>query len=113
MTAAEESAKNADKDAHPRGCVQAIAPDGTSKIWVKPPRGPGPWWRIKHVGYGHRLVQATTEDEAVRKFFEEFNPGMAGDLAWCKESMRLNGARIAKLTGTEPEPKPQPEKVKK
>lgn len=103
MTAAEQSAKD-DVSESPRGCVLALAPDGQTKIWVKPPRGPGPWWRVKHPAYGHRLVKAATEDEAIRKFFEEMNPGFAGDLAWCKESMRLNGARVFKVAGTDPAP---------
>ena len=113
MNAAEKIAKE-DKSP-PRGTVEAVGPDGATKIYVKPPRGPGPWFRVKHQQYGHRLVQAKDEAEALRKFFEEFSPGNASDPEWCQESMRLNGGRIARLPDGEAEAKPEakPAKAKK
>lgn len=90
----------------PKGCTFGTAPDGTSRIIVRVPRGSGPWFRVKHLAYGHRLVQAANEDEALQKYFHEFNPGLAQDLNWCKESMRLNGGRIGRLPETATDPKP-------
>jgi hypothetical protein len=117
MTAAEQSAKE-DTTAAPKGCVKVAGPDGATMVWTKPPRGPGPWFRVKHLQFGHRLIQANTEDEALAKFFAEFAPGFATDPAWCKESMRLNGGRIARLPGSEPAEAPKqthaaPERAKK
>jgi hypothetical protein len=116
MTAAEQSAKENVEPA--KGCVRAVGPDGETPIWTKAPRGPGPWWRVKHVQYGSRTVRAANEDEAIQKFFAEFVPGLASDLEWCKEHMRLNGGRVARLPGGEPaaEAKPvpaTPERAKK
>jgi hypothetical protein len=117
MTAAEQSAK---EDTAPavKGCVKVPGPDGATMIWTTPPRGPGPWFRVKHPQYGHRIVKANTEDEAITKFFEEFAAGFASNLEWCKESMRLNGGRIARLPGSEPAEAPKqthaaPERAKK
>jgi hypothetical protein len=114
MTAAEQSAK---EDVSPavKGCVRIPGPDGATMIWAKPPRGAGPWFRVKHLQFGHRLIQANTEDEALAKFFAEFAPGFAKDPDWCKESMKLNGGRVSRLPGSEPTdaPKPAPEKAKK
>lgn len=102
MTTAEESARTDGAVNPPKGCVRALAPDGKTQIWVKDARAPGPWFRVKHQHYGHRCVQAATEDEALKKFFSEFSPGTADDLAWCKESMRMNAGRISRLPGSEP-----------
>lgn len=112
MNAAEQSAKD-DGAERAKGCVEAVAPDGKTKIWVRPPRGPGPWFRVKHPMYGHRLVRAATEDEAVRAFFEEFNPGMAHDADWCRQMMRLNGGRVARLPGADPAPAEKPAPARK
>lgn len=101
MTTAEQSARADGAAAGPKGCVRAVGPDGETPIWVKAPRAPGPWWRVKHVQYGHRLVQAATEDEAVAAFFREFAPNLANNADWCRENMRLNG-RVAPLPGTAP-----------
>lgn len=114
MTAAEESAKKAGGAEAPKGCLRAKAPDGEKDIWVKPPRAAGPWWRVKHPRYGHRLVQAATEDEALRKFFEEFNPAMAADPEWCRQSLKLAEGRLARLPGDEPAgAPPAPARAKK
>lgn len=96
----------------PVGCVQAVAPDGETPIIVRAPRGPGPWWRVKHMAYGSRVVRGATAAEALAEFFREFSPSTCDDADWCKESMRLNGGRIARLPGTDPEPAPQPEPTK-
>lgn len=80
---AEQSAKGAPPLPElPKGCVRGVAPDGTTPIIVRAPRGPGPWFRVKHRDYGHRLVKAETADEAVQKFAEEFCAHEAGNKKW-------------------------------
>lgn len=84
----------------PPGCVKVVGPDGETPIIARAPRGPGPWWWVKHPAYGARRVQAASEDEALKKFAEEFVPG--ADIKWIKESMRLNQGRIAKIAAPVP-----------
>lgn len=82
----------------PKGCIEGKSPNG-DKIWVKPPRGPGPWFRVKHRAWGGRLVRAKTAAEAVQKFCEEFSPAEATNKEWVERVAKE--CRIAKL----PDPK--------
>lgn len=94
MTAAEESAKQSTV-APAKGAIQVEGPNET-KIWVRPPRGKGPWFRVKHPIYGHRLIKAKDDKEALRKYFQEFVPAFATDDNWIAESMKANNGRCAK-----------------
>lgn len=68
----------------PKGCVEARSP-GDDRIIIQQPRGPGPWYRVKHVIYGQKLVRAKTPIEAVRKFAETIAPDQAQSDEWVRE----------------------------
>lgn len=92
MTAAEREAKEAKPIL--KGLVEAVAPDEKTPIFVRPPRGPGPWFRVKHPMWGHKLLKAKTAEEAAKRYVQEFSPAQANDADWLKEFMKQ--ARISK-----------------
>ncbi len=84
----------------PKGCVRGVAPDGETPIVVRPVRGPGPWFRVKHPLFGHKLVKATNPDEAVQKFAAEHAPAECENKKWM-EAFRP-ACRVGKLPEAAP-----------
>lgn len=65
-----------------KGHKKVLSPDGVTVIYVQPPRGPGPWWRVKHPHYGGGLYKAKDRDAAIKAWAEEKSPGEAQSKEW-------------------------------
>jgi hypothetical protein len=92
----------------PKGAVYGRSPGG-SAIAVRPPRGPGPWWRVKHVAFGGEMVKATSREEACRQFFQKYMPSILNDKAMLAAESKLCRAFPVEETPTPPPADPGPE----
>lgn len=97
MATATEEKKSTLPNVPPPGCMFSTSPGG-DKIVIRKPRGPGPWFRVKHGAYGSKLVKAATAEKAVEAFATEHNPLLAKDKAALASFAAA--CRVAEVTST-------------